>query len=154
CRKSGKLKVSGWRSPCGHDGCAFMHGSTGDRDAPDFARRLIVIVDDDAGVRGALNRLISAFGYAATTFATAEEYLFSDLIRDTDCLISDVQLPGMSGPDLQAQLIADGYRIPTVFITGFFSETIRARVLKAGAIDYLAKPYNAKYLLACIEKAT
>jgi len=102
----------------------------------------------------ALNRLVSAYGYAASTFATAEEYLLSDLVHNTDCLISDVQLPGMSGPDLQARLIADGYRIPTVFITGLFSKTMQARVLKAGAVEYLAKPCNAKCLVACIEKAT
>jgi FixJ family two-component response regulator len=114
---------------------------------------LISIIEDDAGVRKSLKRFIQSLGYASGTFATAEEYLASDLLRDTACLISDVQLPGMSGPDLQLRLTADGYRIPIVFVTGFFSETIQARVLTAGAIGYFAKPVDSSALIGCLEKA-
>jgi len=118
-----------------------------------ISKRLIAIVDDNIAVRKALQRFLQSLNHAVSTFETAEEYLASDLMRDTGCLISDMQLPGISGADLQARLIADGYRIPTVFITGFFSETTRARVLAAGAIDYLTKPCNMKSLMTCIEKA-
>ena len=127
-------------------------GNSGDRGTFNPGK-LIAIVDDDANVREALKRLVYAFGYAASAFATAEEYLFSDVVRDTACLISDVQLPGINGPDLQARLIADGYRIPIVFVSGFFDETVRARVLAAGAVNYLAKPCNPESLMDCIEKA-
>jgi FixJ family two-component response regulator len=120
--------------------------------APVF-RKLISIVEDNTGVRESLNRLIRSLGYSGATFTTAEEYLLSDLMRDTDCLISDVHLPGMNGADLQARLIADGYRIPIVFLTGLFNETVRARVLEAGAVHYLAKPCDPKTLIGCIEKA-
>jgi len=115
--------------------------------------QLIAIIDDDDTVRKALHRLVCAFGYTARPFATAEEYLFSNLLRDTACLISDVHLPGMSGPDLQVRLIAEGYRMPIIFVTGFFDETVQGRVLQAGAVNYLAKPCNPKSLIGCIEKA-
>ena len=106
-----------------------------------------------ARLREALERLVGVVGYATSAFATAEEYLFSDLMGDTACLISDVQLPGMTGADLQARLVADGYSIPIIFVTGFFDETVGARVLEAGAVDYLAKPCDPKSLIGCIEKA-
>jgi CheY-like chemotaxis protein len=114
---------------------------------------LIAIVEDDAGVRASLKRLVCSFGYLGSTFASAEEYLVSDLVCDTACLISDVQLPGMSGPDLQARLAADGHEIPIVFVTGFFSESVRARTLAAGAVGYFAKPFDAATLIGCLEKA-
>src|SRR5579862_9200281 len=104
---------------------------------------LISIVDDHTGVRESLRRLVVSLGHASGAFVTAEEYLESELLGETACLICDVQLPGMSGPDLQARLIADGHRIPIVFVTGSFNETTRARVLTAGAIGYLAKPFDA-----------
>jgi CheY-like chemotaxis protein len=128
-------------------------GRIGDRGTLNFGKRLIAIVDDDDVVRGALQGLIWAFGYAAHSFATAEDYLVSNLIRDTACLISDVHLPGISGPDLQVRLIADGYRIPIIFLTGVFDERVGARVLQAGAVDYLAKPCNPQQLIDRIERA-
>jgi CheY-like chemotaxis protein len=116
-------------------------------------KQLISIVEDDTGVGESLKRFILSLGYASRTFVTAEEYLGSELLRDTACLICDVHLPGMSGPDLQAQLIADGHRTPIVFVTGCFSETIRARVLTAGAVGYFAKPFDPRALIVCLEKA-
>ena len=76
-----------------------------------------------------------------------------ELLGDTACLVCDVQLPGMSGPDLQARLIADGRRTPIVFVTGCFSETTRARVLTAGAVGYFAKPFDPRTLIGCLEGA-
>lgn len=118
-----------------------------------LGKPLISIIEDNSGVREALKSFILSHGYASSTFAAAEEYLESKFLHSTACLISDVQLPGMSGPDLQARLIADGYRIPIVFVTGFVSETIRTRVLTAGAVGYLAKPLNPRALTECLEKA-
>jgi CheY-like chemotaxis protein len=116
-------------------------------------KQLISIVEDDTGVGASLKRFILSLGYASCTFARAEEYLESGLLRETACLICDVQLPGMSGPDLQARLIADGHRIPIVLVTGCFNETIRARVLTAGAVGYFAKPFDPRALIGCLEKA-
>jgi FixJ family two-component response regulator len=118
-----------------------------------LGKPLISIIEDNSGVRESLKSFILSHGYASSTFAAAEEYLGSEFLHSTACLISDVQLPGMSGPDLQARLIADGYRIPIVFVTGFVSETIRTRVLTAGAVGYLAKPLNPRALTECLEKA-
>jgi CheY-like chemotaxis protein len=116
-------------------------------------KALISIVEDDAEGGHSLKRFILLFGYASSTFASAEEYLESGLLSDTACLICDIQLPGMSGLDLQARLIADGYRTPIVFVTGAPSETIRARVLTSGAIGYFAKPVNPGALIECLERA-
>lgn len=116
-------------------------------------RPLISIVEDDGAVRESLKSFILSLGYASRTFAAAEEYLASEILHSTACLISDVQLPGMSGLDLQARLIADGHRIPMVFVTGFVSETIRARVLTDGAVGYFGKPLDPDALIECLERA-
>jgi FixJ family two-component response regulator len=117
-----------------------------------FGKQLISIVEDDTRVGESLKRFVLSLGYASGTFVTAEEYLRSDLLRETACLICDVHLPGMSGPDLQARLIADGHRIPIVFVTGCFSETTQAGVLTAGAVGYFAKPLDPTGLIGCLEK--
>jgi FixJ family two-component response regulator len=116
-------------------------------------KQLISIVEDDPRVGESLKRFILSLGYASGTFVTAEEYLESELHRNTACLICDVQLPGMSGPDLQARLIADGHRNPIVFVTGCFSETTRVRVLAAGAVGYFVKPFDPGAFIGCLEKA-
>ncbi len=116
-------------------------------------KQLIAIIDDESAIRRSLKCLLQSLDHSVSTFATAEEYLASDLMRETGCLISDIQLPGISGADLQARLIAKGHCIPIVFLTGFFSERIRARVLTSGAIDYLVKPCDPKVLIDCIERA-
>ena len=114
---------------------------------------LIAIVDDDDCVRDGLSALIESLGRRAATFASAEGYLASAAKRNTACLILDVHLPGMSGPDLQARLIAEGCCPPTVFVTGRFEDHARKRVIAAGALGYLSKPCDEKTLLDCIEKA-
>jgi len=113
----------------------------------------IAIVDDAQCVREGLQALVLSFGHRCEAFETAEEYLRSGLNGHTACLILDVQLPGMSGPDLQAHLIANGDCKPTVFVTGRFDERVRARVLAAGAFGYLTKPVDDDALFNCIETA-
>ena len=92
-------------------------------------------------------------GYAAETFASAEEYLRSNCAADTACLISDIQMPGMNGADLQDRLIADGHRTPIIFVTAFPDQGIRARVLKAGAFGFLTKPFSDESLIECLDRA-
>ena len=115
--------------------------------------RLIAIVDDDTYARDGMNALVESYGYSGARFATTEEYLASNIADKTACLILDVHLPGMNGPDLQDQLLANGYRIPIVFVTGVFDEMIRAKVLRAGAIGYLSKPCCDAALIDCLKEA-
>ena len=115
--------------------------------------QMIAIVDDDEAVREAMARLVRSLGYNAATFASANEYLNSERIHDTSCLITDVQMPGLSGIDLQDRLVAGGHRIPIIFITGYPDENVRMRAMKAGAIGFLSKPHNQDHLLGCLEKA-
>jgi FixJ family two-component response regulator len=114
---------------------------------------LISIVDDDGFVRESTRLLVRSMGYAAETFVSAEEYLRSNRAADTACLISDIQMPGMNGADLQERLIADGYRMPIIFVTAFHDPKIRARVLKAGAFGFLTKPFSDESLSECLGKA-
>jgi len=113
----------------------------------------IAIVDDDEVVREAMKSLVRSLGYHASTFGSAEEFLNSEQLDDTSCLITDVQMPGMSGLDLQDRLIARGHRIPIIFITAHSDENVRSRAMKAGAIDFLTKPVNADHLVGHLEKA-
>ncbi len=92
-------------------------------------------------------------GYGAETFVSAEEYLRSNRVADTACLISDIQMPGMNGADLQDRLIADGYRMPIIFVTAFIDSKIFARVMKAGAFGFLTKPFSDESLIECLDKA-
>jgi FixJ family two-component response regulator len=114
---------------------------------------LISVVEDDSIVRNAIDDLIRSLGYDAATFASAEEYLLSGLSPATFCLISDLQLPGMSGADLQERLIAAGRHIPMVFVTAVCDEVLRARLLKCGAVGVLRKPFNEATLIEYLEKA-
>lgn len=111
---------------------------------------LITIVDDDEYARVGLRALIDSLGHRIAAFSSAEEYLASDIGESTSCLILDVHLLRMSGPDLQARLLAGGRCPPTVFVTGRFDEQVRKRVTEAGALGYLTKPCNEKALLNCI----
>ena len=108
---------------------------------------VISIVDDDELVRDAVKGLVRSLGYVAAGHASAEEYLRSSEHGTSSCLITDIQMPGMSGADLQAQLIAEGNFAPVIFMTAFDNEDIRARVLKAGAFGYLKKPFDEKVLV-------
>lgn len=114
---------------------------------------MITVVDDDAFVRGATENLLLSLGHDVATFASAEEFLESGQVEDTACLISDVKMPRLTGLDLQRCLIADGKRLPIIFITAFFSESIRAEALAVGAVGVLKKPYEEAALIECLNKA-
>ncbi len=114
---------------------------------------VISIIDDDPSVREATQSLIRSLGYDAQVFASAEEYLQSDNLNDLSCLITDLHMPGMSGTDLQDRLIADGYQIPIIFVTAYYEDRIRERVMDAGAFGFLRKPFNDESLIACLDKA-
>jgi FixJ family two-component response regulator len=114
---------------------------------------LISIVDDDSLVRDATADLLNSLGYVAVSFGSAEQFLDSDKLDSTGCLITDQNLPGLSGTELQAQLRAEGYRTPVIFITGFPEPTIRERALNAGAVAYLTKPFEEAELLRSLEAA-
>jgi FixJ family two-component response regulator len=114
---------------------------------------LIVIVDDNDLFRTSLEDLVQSIGYAAVAFASAPEYLASGLVHETTCLITDLEMPEMSGSDLQDLLIAIGIDVPTIFVTASQDESIQARVLSAGAIGFLSKPFDSKRLIACISGA-
>lgn len=114
---------------------------------------LISIVDDDEPNREAIKALIRSLGYTVATFASAEEYLRSDCVESSSCLITDLQMPGMSGADLQDRLIADGCLTPIIFMTAFSEEKIRARVLGAGAFGFLCKPFSEECLIRHLDKA-
>ncbi|MGB2659407.1 MAG: response regulator, partial [Pseudolabrys sp.] len=102
---------------------------------------MIAIVDDDDSFRRATTSFVRSLGYGTATFDSAEAFLGSDSIHDTDCLITDVQMPGMTGIELQDRLIAQGHRLPVIFITAFPEMTARAQALAAGAVGFLAKPF-------------
>jgi FixJ family two-component response regulator len=108
---------------------------------------MISIIDDDASVRVATNRLVRSLGYIAHTFASAEEFLASSQANDTSCVIADVQMPGMSGIELQSHLLAQGRRLPIIFITAFPEESARTRALNAGAVCFLTKPFDGPTLV-------
>jgi FixJ family two-component response regulator len=114
---------------------------------------MIAIVDDDEGVREATKSLVRSLGYNASTFASANEFLKSEQIYETSSLITDVQLPGLDGLDLQDRLIARGHRISTIFITAYPEDGVRSRAMKAGAVCFLSKPYRDDQLIGCIKKA-
>ena len=112
---------------------------------------IISIVDDDESVRKAIKRLLESFDLNAEDFASAEEYLISGRCEDSACLILDVRLPGMSGLELQNQLAASNCRVPIIFISGHDDGTVEAQALKAGAIDFLEKPFSEKALFDVIK---
>ncbi len=111
------------------------------------ARALVSVVDDDVSVRESLPDLLREFGCAARTFASAEEFLASDCVSETKCLILDIVMPGMTGPALQLELSRRKRVIPIVFITAIRNQSIRPRLLEAGAVDCLFKPFSERALL-------
>ena len=114
---------------------------------------MIAIVDDDDVVREAMKSLMRSLGYNASTFGSAEEFLKSEQVSNTSCLITDLQMPGLSGLDLQDRLLAQGHHIPIIFLTAYPEENVRIRAMKAGAVGFLSKPCNDDHLLGCIKKA-
>jgi len=114
---------------------------------------MVAIVDDDESVRTALRGLMKAVGLPARTFASAEEFLQSNEQRRTGCLIADIRMPGMSGLELQAALNAADRRVPTIFITAHGDEKMRMQALRAGALEFIAKPFNHEALVASVRAA-
>jgi FixJ family two-component response regulator len=114
---------------------------------------LIAIVDDDVMICEATKDLVEAFGFNARTFTSAGEFLNSDCVSSTACLISDVQMPGMNGLQLHRKLITSGRHIPVIFITAFPDERVRKRAVAAGAVCYLSKPFDSERLRSCIRSA-
>ena len=114
---------------------------------------MISIVDDDPLVREATVDLIHSLGYAAVSFPSAEQFLDSDQLKNTSCLITDQQLPGLSGTELQKLLRSEGYETPVIFISAFPETKICDRALDAGAIAYLTKPFDQGVLIVSLEAA-
>jgi len=114
---------------------------------------VISIIDDDEAVRVATESLVRSLGFGASTFASAEEFLQSERLQDTSCLITDVQMPGMTGIELQSYLLERGHDLPIIFITAFPEERIRQRVHAAGAVGFLSKPFDGGMMIQCIDKA-
>ena len=122
------------------------------RGAP-MSQGMIAIVDDDVVVRGAMKSLMRSLGHDASTFGSAEEFLNSEQISRTSCLITDLHMPGLSGLDLQDRLIAQGHRFPIIFLTAYPDQAGRMRAMKAGAIGFLSKPSSDEHLLGYLNKA-
>ena len=120
---------------------------------PQMRAAKIAIVDDDDAVREAMKLLVRSLGYHASTFASADEFLNSEQVDGTSFLITDVQMPGLSGIELQDRLAARGHRIPIIFITGYSDENLRIRAMKAGALAFLIKPIDPDQLVDHLEKA-
>jgi FixJ family two-component response regulator len=114
---------------------------------------LVAIIDDDESVRVTTDSLVRSLGYITHTFASAEEFLDSNGLDDLSCVIADVQMPGMSGVELQARLRSQGSRVPFIFFTAYPDEKIRAQALAAGAICYLTKPFDGGSLSQGLQAA-
>jgi FixJ family two-component response regulator len=116
-------------------------------------RPLVSVVDDDESVRESLPDLLGEFGFAARTFSSAEEFLASDGIEQTRCLLLDFAMPGMSGPELQRELKLRGHSVPIIFITASTDKMVRPRLLERGAVECLFKPFSDTALLQAINSA-
>ena len=116
-------------------------------------RSLVSVVDDDESVRESLPDLLREFGFAAETFASAEAFLASDVISETSCLLLDIAMPGLSGPELQQELIRRHQEIPIVFITAGDDESFRLRLVAQGAVECLFKPLSETTLLDALNAA-
>jgi FixJ family two-component response regulator len=116
-------------------------------------KRVIAIVEDDASVREALTNLMSSVGYDAVSYASGDEFMRSADRDSTACLITDVNMPGMTGLQLHQKLVKSGFRIPTVFMTAFPDEAVRTKVAQAGVDCYLTKPFREEELLGCVRLA-
>jgi FixJ family two-component response regulator len=115
--------------------------------------KLVAVVDDDDSVRSALQGLLKSVGLPTQAFASAEEFLNSGKQQQIACLIADIRMPGMSGLELQAKLNADRCRIPIIFITAHGDAKMRMQALRAGAVEFLAKPFNDEALLESVRAA-
>jgi FixJ family two-component response regulator len=131
------------------------HGAAGDPKDQPLLRipPLISLIDDDASFRLATDSLLRARGYTFCAFSSAAEFLQSPQLNETSCVITDVQMPGISGLELQTLLRNQGRTVPIIFITAFPDESARARALRDGAVCYLSKASDATALIRCIEAA-
>lgn len=114
---------------------------------------IISIVDDDQDIRTAMGSLIRSLGYCSCEFPSAEAFLASPQLQETACLIADVQMPGMSGLDLQDALLAQDNSLPVIFVTGFPVDSVRQRAEAAGAAGFFAKPVDSESLILCLDAA-
>jgi FixJ family two-component response regulator len=114
---------------------------------------LIAIVDDDELARDGIRALVESLGYAAATFTSAEHFLQSTLIAQVTCLIADLQMPGQSGLELQEALRSRGYQMPVILATAYPNDKDRTRALNNGAIDFLSKPFDDRWLMECLNDA-
>ena len=114
---------------------------------------LVSVVDDDESVRESLPDLLRELGFAARAFSSAEDFLASDVLRETQCLILDVAMPGLTGPDLQRELTRRGHEIPIVFITAHRDEALRPRLIERGAAECLFKPFSETALREALDAA-
>ena len=126
---------------------------TDDRSLMTALKPTVFVIDDDASVRKSLSRLLRSAGYAAETFASAEEFLGREHFNGIGCLLLDVQMPGLTGMDLQEELNRADYHMPIIFITGHGNIPMSVEAMKKGAVDFLTKPFDDKELLQAIEKA-
>jgi FixJ family two-component response regulator len=113
----------------------------------------IAVIDDDDSIREAVAGLVKSLGYRAVAFGRAEDFLQFDQRSAIACLIADVQMPGMTGPDLHNQLVASGEPIPTILITAYPDHVVRTRALQNGVKCYLTKPFREEDLIQCIQSA-
>jgi len=116
-------------------------------------RTLISIIEDDQPFRESMRKLMTALGYTVETFPSAADFLASPLLPETACLVTDVQMPGMTGVELHRHLINAGYAIPTILVTAYPNEAIRKRALKKGVVCYLSKPVDDEHLERCLRSA-
>ena len=116
-------------------------------------RGVVSIVDDDESVRNATNKLLRINGYETHSFSSAEDFLGSAIVQDTNCLVTDVRMPGMGGLALQERLLVRGFNVPIVFITAYPEHDSRKRAMEAGAVCFLNKPFDGLALIRCIEQA-
>jgi FixJ family two-component response regulator len=116
-------------------------------------RPLVSVVDDDESVRESLPDLLREFGFRAAAFSSAEQFLDSGLIAETECLVLDINMPAMKGPDLERELARRGQPIPIIYITALKSETVRPDVLKSGAVECLLKPFSDTALQKALYQA-
>ena len=123
------------------------------RERRTFERPLVIVVDDDISVRESLPDRLKQFGFAARAFSSAEEFLSSDCVDQTGCLILDVVMPGMTGLDLQRELKVRGQTIPIIFMTAHKEEGVRKQALERGAVRFLHKPFGETVLLEAVNAA-
>ena len=127
--------------------CGFIE----DRQLSDVP--IISIIDDDDSMRCAIKSLVTSLGLRVHTFRSAEEFLQSPRVDDTSCLITDLQMPGLSGIELQSLLVAQARHMPIILVTAFPEERMRNRAIEAGALGFLSKPFESQMLIKLIEKA-